>query len=72
MLLSEVSFRQIYEGSPLAHEVIGEIGARGYRIYDICSYAQRASDKELAQADIVFVRSESANIPIRAVGVRRG
>lgn len=59
VLLLEVSFRQIYEASPLAHEVVSELGARGYRIYDICSYAQRSSDEELLQADIVFVHRES-------------
>lgn len=59
MLLLEVSFRRIYEGIPLAHEVISFIGNRGFRIYDICSYVQRPGDGELAQADIVFVRRES-------------
>ena len=59
MILLEVSFRQVYSDSPLAHEVIAELAGKGYRIYDICSYAQRASDRELAQADIAFVRAGS-------------
>lgn len=59
MILLEVSFRQVYSDSPLAHEVIAALAAKGYRIYDICSYAQRASDRELAQADIAFVRAGS-------------
>jgi FkbM family methyltransferase len=59
MLLLEVSFRHIYDRSPVAHEVIAELGGKGYRIYDICSYVQRGSDKALLQADMVFVRSSS-------------
>ncbi len=59
MLLLEVSFRRIYEGCPLAHEVIAHVGTLGFRVYDICSYVQRPHDGELAQADIVFVREGS-------------
>lgn len=59
VLLLEVSFRQMYEGCPLAHEVVSELGGRGYRIYDICTYTQRACDGELAHADIVFAKANS-------------
>jgi FkbM family methyltransferase len=59
LLLLEVSFKQIYDGGPLAHEVIAECGHLGYRIYDICTYAQRPRDGALAQADVLFVKRES-------------
>lgn len=58
-LMLEVSFRRLYDGCPLAHDVIGELGARGYRIYDIASYAQRPHDGALAQSDIIFVKDGS-------------
>lgn len=59
IILLELSFRRLYEGSPLAHDVIGWLGERGFRIYDICSYVQRGRDTELLQADVVFVRDGS-------------
>ncbi len=59
LLLLEVSYQQIYEGSPLAHEVIAYMGAKGFRIYDMCTYSQRPLDGELAQADILFARHDS-------------
>jgi hypothetical protein len=59
LLLIEVSFRRLYDASPLAHDVVGFLGARGFRVYDICSFVQRPADNELAQCDIVFVREGS-------------
>jgi FkbM family methyltransferase len=59
-LLLEVSYRQLYHGGPLAHEVIAYVGSRGFRIYDICSYTQRAHDSELAQSDMLFVKAGSS------------
>ncbi len=59
MLILEVSFRRIYQDSALAHEIIGYVGERGFRIYEICSYLQRASDRDLVQADLVFVHESS-------------
>lgn len=58
-VLLEVSMRRIYDDIPLAHDMISAMGERGYRIFDICTYSQRPLDRELAQADIMFVRSES-------------
>lgn len=55
-VLLEVSFRRIYRDMPLAHTVIGLLAERGFRIADICSYAQRARDKALLQADMLFVK----------------
>lgn len=59
VLLVEVSIQRIYEGNPLAHEVIAYLGARGFCIYDIASYAQRPRDLALTQIDLVFVRQTS-------------
>lgn len=59
LLLLEVSFRQLYERAPLAHEVIAWAGERGFRIYDISTYSQRPRDGELAQADVLFASKRS-------------
>jgi len=59
VLVLEVSYRQMYEHSALAHEIIAYVGERGFRIYDICSYLQRPADRELVQSDIVFVHETS-------------
>jgi FkbM family methyltransferase len=56
VVLLELSFRRIYEDMPLAHTVIGELAAHGFRIADICSYTQRARDRALLQSDMLFVR----------------
>lgn len=56
-VLLEVSFRELYEGQPLAHEVIGYLGERGFAVADICSYSQ-AADGSLLQSDLLFVRPD--------------
>jgi hypothetical protein len=56
-VLLEVSFRELYEGQPLAHEVIGYLGERGFAVADICSYSQ-AADGRLLQSDLLFVRRD--------------
>ncbi len=58
-LILEVSYRKLYDESALAHEIISYVGARGFRIYDVCSYLQRPADRELVQSDIVFVHESS-------------
>ena len=54
-MLLEVSFKRIYEG-PRAHEIIAEAGRAGFRIFDIATYAQSATDGSLLQSDMIFVR----------------
>jgi FkbM family methyltransferase len=54
LLLLETSFVQLYQGAPLAHEIVGWLGQRGFRILDICTYLQRPGDRQLAQADLLF------------------
>jgi len=57
LLLLEVSYRNIYEEGPLAHEAISYAGSKGFRILDICTYALRPFDGELAQSDILFAKA---------------
>ncbi len=59
MLILELSFRVIYADGPLADEIIAHVGARGFRIYEICSYLQRPTDRDLVQSDFVFVHEKS-------------
>lgn len=61
MLLVEVNFLEPYEGGALAHEVIALLGGHGFRIVDICTYAQRPRDGRLAQSDMIFARPEALN-----------
>lgn len=58
LLQLEVSYRQIYDNCPLAHEVIEYVGHHGFRLYDICSYSQRPFDLELAQSDLLFAKEK--------------
>ena len=59
LLLLEVSYRKIYENSPLIHDVISFVASKGFRVFDVCSYIQRPLDNELAQSDILFVKNNS-------------
>lgn len=56
VLVLELSFRRLYAGQPLAHEVIAFLGRQGFRIADICTYSQRARDAALLQSDFLFVK----------------
>lgn len=56
-VLLEVSFRHLYEGQPLAHEIVGHMAGRGFRIFDVCSYSQDESG-DLVQSDLLFVRGD--------------
>jgi FkbM family methyltransferase len=56
----EVSYHQVYDNAPLAHDVITAMADAGFRIFDICSYDQRPLDGSLAQSDIAFAKSGSA------------
>ena len=59
LALLEVSFQPVYDNAPMAHELITEMGALGFRIFDICSHDQRPLDGALAQSDVVFARPTS-------------
>jgi len=58
----EVIFRKIYDGAPLAQEVVGFFHKNGFRIYDIASVMKR-KDHALLQADLFFVRDEALFLP---------
>lgn len=51
----EVSFRKVYNGAPLAHEIINFFSEKGFRIFDIASTFKRENDRALLQADVFFV-----------------
>ena len=59
LLYLEVSYRQIYDSGPLAHDIISYVTSKGFRIYDICTYSQRPRDFELAQSDVLFAKEFS-------------
>ena len=52
----EVSFRRVYDGAPLAHEVMVCMAGHGFRIFDVCNTYKRPKDRALLQADMVFAR----------------
>jgi FkbM family methyltransferase len=54
LVLAEVSFQRIYESQPLAEEVICFMRDQGFRVLDICTYAQRPLDGILCQAELLF------------------
>lgn len=70
-VLLEVLFRQLYDGAPLAHEVIAAMGDWGFRIYDFCAYCQRPTDGELAYSDILFARVDAPVFEDEGYGTRR-
>jgi FkbM family methyltransferase len=55
--LIEVSFQQLYQGQPLAHDVVRHMDDKGFRIFDICTYNQDRSSA-LMQSDFLFVRRD--------------
>jgi FkbM family methyltransferase len=62
-VMMEVNLIAVYEGSPLVHEVVAFMAARGFRVYDVCTFSHRPYDNALWQMDMMFVR---ANSPLMA------
>lgn len=56
----ETSFFRFFDGAPLAFEVMAALRDQGFAVHDIVGLAHRPLDGALAQADIVFVREDSA------------
>lgn len=54
-ILCEVSLIEINKGAPLIAEVIAFMNAKGFAVYDICSFIRRPLDRALWQTDILFV-----------------
>jgi FkbM family methyltransferase len=55
--LIEVSFQELYEGQPFAHDIVRHMAANGFRVFDICTYSQDRAT-ELMQSDLLFVRRD--------------
>jgi len=54
-----VSLLDLYEGSPLFHDVEQFMAARDFRVYDIVHRYCRETDGALAQIDVVFLKNSS-------------
>jgi FkbM family methyltransferase len=63
VVFTEVNHIAVYEGAPLAAELIGWLADRGYALHDVCNFMPRPRDGALWQTDMVFVRHDS---PLRA------
>jgi FkbM family methyltransferase len=61
----EASLLRLGDG-PLIHEVATVFHQRGYRLYDVFGLNYRPLDKALWQADLLFVRQDSALLRSRA------
>jgi len=59
VVMMEVNLIAVYEGAPLAHEVVAYMAARGFRVYDVCTFFRRPYDNALWQMDMIFVRAAS-------------
>ena len=55
----EVSLLELYQGTPLMHEVIAFMHERGFLCYDIPTLMRRPSDRTLWQVDMIFVKAGS-------------
>lgn len=55
---AEVFFRKVYDGAPVAHEIIKYFAEKGFRIFNIVDAIKRHKDGALLQADIFFVSDD--------------
>jgi FkbM family methyltransferase len=58
-VLMEVSIIELYQNSPILHEITAFMADRGFRTYDICSLLHRPLDGALCQIDIIFLKESS-------------
>jgi hypothetical protein len=58
-VMLEVNLIEVYQGSPPVHEVVAYMAARGFRVYDVCTFFRRPYDNALWQMDMIFVRATS-------------
>jgi FkbM family methyltransferase len=58
-VMMEVNLIAVYQGAPLVDEVIAYMAARGFRVYDVCTFFRRPLDNALWQMDMIFVRATS-------------
>jgi hypothetical protein len=59
VIVMELSLLEYNRGAPLLGQVLAEVGALGYTIYDICGQHRRPASRALLQVDAVFVREDS-------------
>ena len=59
VIFTEVNHIEIYQGAPLAAELIAWLAQRGYALHDICNFFRRPMDAALWQTDMIFVRQAS-------------
>jgi FkbM family methyltransferase len=57
LVLVELSLESLYEGEPLAHEMISLLASAGYRVAGIADCLRRPSDQRPLQMDAIFVRT---------------
>ena len=62
-IVLELSLLEYNRGAPLMAEVLAEVNALGFSMYDICGQHRRGHGRALLQLDAVFVRESS---PLRA------
>ena len=63
VILTEVNHIEVYQGVPLAAELIEWLSKHGYALHDIFNFMRRPLDDALWQTDMIFVRHDS---PLRA------
>jgi FkbM family methyltransferase len=54
-----VSLIELYEGSPLFHDVTQFMAERDFRVYDVVHFYRRELDGATAQLDVVFAKNSS-------------
>lgn len=59
------SLIELYEGSPLFHEVQQFMVGRGFRLFDLAHFYHRELDGALAQIDAVFLKSTSPLLAVK-------
>jgi FkbM family methyltransferase len=62
-VILEVSFLPFFEGGALFAQVVAAMAAHGFSVYDLAGLSHRPLDGAMAQADVVFVRTDA---PCRA------
>jgi FkbM family methyltransferase len=58
-VMMEVNLIGVYQGAPLVDEAVAYMAARGFRVYDVCTFFRRPYDNALWQMDMIFVRATS-------------
>jgi FkbM family methyltransferase len=58
-IVIELSLLEYNRGAPLLAQVLAEVGAMGYSIYDICGQHRKDKSRVLMQIDAIFVRESS-------------